>query len=251
MTARSAQELAQAYRAHQESDYHGSRLREHIQGIVLGGNDGIVTTFAVVAGTAGAALSPVIVIILGVANLIADGISMGAGVYLSLTAERDRVERTRREEAREIDDDPDIEREEVRRAFRAKGFEGELLERVVQTITADRARWVTVMLHEEHGLLESEDHHPLRSGITTFLSFVFFGAIPLLPYLFSVPAALQFPSALASTTFALIVLGVARSVLTKERLIRGPLEIVGVGLLCAAAAYGIGYLLRSFTGIAG
>lgn len=248
---RSKQDLQQAYRAHLESDYHGSKLREYIQAIVLGGNDGIVTTFAVVAGTAGARLSATVIIILGLANLLADGLSMGAGVFLSQRSERDRYARTRREEAREIEDDPEVEREEVREAFRHKGFTGEMLEHVVTVITEDKDRWVDVMLHEEHGLLPSDGGHPLLQGMMTFFSFIIFGGIPLLPYLFPVQDSWQFPAALASTTVALIVLGISRSAITQERLIKGPFEIVSVGLLCAAVAYGVGAMLRSVAGIAG
>ncbi|ALM09587.1 MAG TPA: hypothetical protein DEB30_04825 [Candidatus Peribacter riflensis] len=243
-------DLEQALAAHEEAGIHGSRLREYIQDIVLGGNDGIVTTFAVVAGTAGAHLASVVVVILGLANLLADGISMGAGVFLSLRSEHDRALRVRKEEAQEIEDDPEIEREEVRHAFRAKGFSGELLENVVATITADKERWVDVMLHEEHGITGSEQDRPVFKGLMTFCSFAFFGAIPLIPYLLPVPDALRFEAALASTTAALLLLGVTRSAVTRERIFRGPLEIVSVGLLCAAVAYGVGAVLRNFVGLA-
>ncbi|MFH0851534.1 MAG: VIT1/CCC1 transporter family protein [Candidatus Peregrinibacteria bacterium] len=243
-------DLQKAIAAHEEADVHGSRLREHIQGIVLGGNDGIVTTFAVVAGTVGAHLSSVVVIILGIANLLADGISMGAGVYLSLKSERDRYTRLRKEESQEIEDDPAIEREEVRRAFKAKGFSGELLENVVATITADKERWVDTMMHEEHGLVGSEHDRPFLKGLMTFCSFVVFGAIPLVPYVLLFPDTIRFEAALISTIAALLLLGVTRSITTRERIFRGPLEIVSVGLLCAAVAYGVGAALRGIFDIA-
>lgn len=238
-------DLERAFAAHQKADIHGTKLREYIQNIVLGGNDGIVTTFAVVAGTAGAHLSAAIVIILGVANLLADGISMGAGVYLSMKSERDTFVRLKKEELQEIEDNPEVEREEVRRAFRSKGFAGELLEHVVKVLTTDKNRWADAMMHEEHGLLEDTDGKPLLNALITFAAFVLFGSIPVLPYLFGVPEAWRFLSALIATTLALILLGIARSSLTQERLFRGTLEIVGVGMFCAAVAYGVGIFLRS------
>lgn len=241
--------LQRALRLHEEADIHGSKFREYIQDIVLGGNDGIVTTFAVVAGTAGAQLSSIVVIILGLANLLADGISMGAGVFLSLRSERDRTERIRKEEAQEIEDDPEIEREEVRRAFREKGFAGKLLEDVVATITSDKRRWVDVMMHEEHGVTGGENERPLLKGIMTFCSFVVFGGIPLLPYILPFSDTYRFESALLSTTAALILLGVTRSIVTRERMFKGPLEIVSIGLLCAAVSYAVGALLRQFVGV--
>lgn len=243
-------DLAKALAAHEEADIHGSRLREYIQDIVLGGNDGIVTTFAVVAGTAGARLSASVVIILGLANLLADGISMGAGVYLSLKSERDRYLRIRKEEAQEIDDDPVIEREEVRRAFAAKGFSGGLLEQVVATITENKERWVDVMLHEEHGLVGFDQDRPLLKGLMTFCSFALFGSVPLFSYLLPVPDSLRFTVAIVSTVAALLLLGMTRSIVTRERIFKGPLEIVGIGLLCAIVAYGVGAALRGAFGIA-
>jgi len=244
------QNLQQALAAHVEAEIHGSRLREYIQGIVLGGNDGIVTTFAVVAGTVGAHLSSVVVIILGLANLLADGISMGAGVYLSLKSERDRYMRLRKEETQEIEDDPEIEREEVRHAFRARGFAGDLLEQAVATITANKERWVDTMMQEEHGLVGSEHDRPFLKGLITFCSFVVFGSIPLIPYVLALPDSLRFGSALGSTVIALVLLGITRSIVTRERIFKGPLEIVGIGLLCAAVAYGVGAVLRGIVGIA-
>lgn len=250
MSAPDPENIQKALQAHAEADIHGSKFREYIQDIVLGGNDGIVTTFAVVAGTFGARLSSVVVIILGLANLFADGISMGAGVFLSLRSERDRTERIRKEEAQEIEDDPVIEREEVRSAFREKGFSGELLESVVATITADKKRWVEVMMHEEHGITGTGNERPFLKGLMTFFSFIVFGAIPLAPYLLPVPDTFRFEAALSATTAALLLLGITRSAVTRERTFKGPAEIVSVGLLCAAVAYGVGALLRGIVGVA-
>jgi VIT1/CCC1 family predicted Fe2+/Mn2+ transporter len=243
-------DLAVAFAAHQAADIHGSKLRTVIEYIVLGGNDGIVTTFAVVAGTAGAKLSTGVVIVLGLANLVADGISMGAGAYLSVKSERDRYERLRKEELEEIREDAEMEREEIRRAYAAKGMTGNALEEAVRAVTSDPERWVDAMLAEEHGIHRGELERPFGRGLITFLSFAFFGGIPLLPYLFRVPAAWRFPSALLSTFTALLLVGFTRSFVTSERWFKGPLEIVGVGMLCAGVAYGIGALLKGMVGVA-
>ena len=110
-------EFRQQVLEHMQGEQHGSRLGPFIQDVVYGGNDGIVTTFAVVAGTMGADLPRYIVIILGLANLLADGISMATGAYLSLKSERDQYERTRKEELEEIKKIPHIEQEEIRIAY--------------------------------------------------------------------------------------------------------------------------------------
>lgn len=231
-------------RRHQAEESHGHRLGPYIHDIVYGGNDGIVTTFAVVAGTVGADLPHSIIVILGMANLLADGLSMATGAYLSGKSEMDQYERVRKEELREIAQHPAMERAEVREAYAAKGFAGEDLDRVVAVLTTNEDVWADTMMVEEHGLTREAAGRPLMHGVMTFLSFAFFGAIPLLPYLFGIDPGRRFAIAIASTLAALFLLGLSRSIVTRERLLRGPVEIVTVGALGAVVAYGIGWLLR-------
>ena len=248
--AQSADSFTARYKAHRAEELHGHRLGNVIQDIVYGGNDGIVTTFAVVAGTMGAGLPRYIVIILGLANLLADGISMATGAYLSLRSERDQFKRIRREELEEIDDHPDLEREEIREFFAKKGFKGADLERVTEVITSDKTVWADTMMHAEHGLTPESTSQPMLHAFTTFLSFQLFGVIPLLPYLFSIPPDLRFTVAVISTAAALLLLGFTKSWVTKENLLRGPIEIVRVGAAGAFVAYGLGVLLKSTVGVA-
>lgn len=236
---------ASALERHRAEERHGHRLGAYIREIVYGGNDGIVTTFAVVAGTVGADLPHSIVIILGLANLLADGLSMATGAYLSEKSDQAQWRRIRAEEMREIAEIPDIERAEVREYFASLGFAGADLERAVQIVTADKERWVDVMMIAEHEHAGSEDSKPLLDGVMTFLSFVAFGSIPLLPYFLAVPDEDRFAVAIAGTAAALVLLGIARSYVTKEKLYRGPFEIVLVGALGALVAYGVGVFLKS------
>lgn len=149
---------------------------------VYGGIDGAVTTFAVVSGVVGAELSAGVILILGAANLLADGFSMAAANYLATKAEREDFEHLEAIENRHVEAFPDGEREEVRQIFRAKGLEGEELESVVELITADRARWIRTMLREEYGL-PSEVRSPCRAGLSTFSAFLACGLVPLLPFI--------------------------------------------------------------------
>lgn len=237
-------------RAHKKLELHGHRLGPFIQDIVYGGNDGIVTTFAVVAGTVGADLPRYVIIILGLANLLADGISMATGAYLSLKSERDQYRRLEREELNEIEDDPELERAEIREYFAEYGYAGAELDQVTTLITGNKKMWVDVMMHSEHGLTIDASSKPAMHGLMTFLSFQVFGFIPLIPYILSFSPDARFSIAIVSTFAALALLGLTRSVVTRERLFRGPLEIVSVGAAGAFVAYGIGVLLRGVVGVA-
>ncbi len=243
-------DLQKALVEHQKNDRHGTRLGSFIQDVVYGGNDGIVTTFAVVAGTVGADLPRYVIIILGMANLFADGSSMATGAYLSLRSEFDQYRRLRKEENKEIDEDPEIETEEVRQHFSKRGIEGEDLSELTRILTSNREVWIDTMMHTEHGMTEDSFSKPLLHGFMTFISFVIFGSLPLLPYIFNVDPANRFRIAIYSAFGALALLGLTRSIVTRERLIRGPLEIISVGAIGGIVAYGIGVLLKSIVGLA-
>lgn len=223
----------------------GGFIAEFIQDIVYGGNDGIVTTFAVVAGGTGANLPAGVIIIMGVANLIADGTSMATGAYLSIKSEMDQYVRLRKSEAADIENNPELERAVMRHHFEKKGFSGNELKHTVEVLTAKHSLWLDTIMLEEHGLTEDSASKPIQHGAMTFTSFVFFGTIPLLPYILGI-AGNQFITAIVSTGIALITLGLTRSVVTKERLIRGPIEVFLVGALGAIVAYTIGYFLKGF-----
>lgn len=229
--------------AHKENEAHGSNLGPYIHDIVYGANDGIVTTFAVVSGVVGADLASHIVIILGFANVFADALSMGLGNYLSLRSKEDQYKRLLKEEQHEIEEIPEMEKAEVREIYQKKGLKGDDLERVVNVITSDTNVWLSTMMQEEHGLTPEDFEKPMLHGLMTFLSFVFFGSIPIIPYLLPLQGY-QFIVTVISTACALLLVGFLRSYVTKERFFRGPLEIFSVGMVCAAVAFGVGVMLK-------
>ncbi len=239
-------ELKKAMAKHKASESHGSKLGPYIHDIVYGANDGIVTTFAIVSGVTGAQMAASIVVILGYANVLADGLSMGLGNYLSIRSKEDNYHRLYKEEELEIEQIPDIEREEIREIYAAKGFAGQELETVVKRITNDRKLWIETMMLEEHGLTKDENGSPIIHGLMTFLAFLVFGSIPIVPYMLPIPDERRFVMAIIATGIALLGVGLLRSWVTRERLIKGPLEILAVGAVCAAAAYGVGVFLRGF-----
>lgn len=233
---------AAAIRRRLESASGHSHLRDFVYGAV----DGAVTTFAIVAGVQGAGLSAGVVVVLGLANLLADGFSMGVSNYLGAQAERHELERVRRMEERHIDEVPEGEREEVRQIFAAKGFRGEDLERVVDVITADRGIWIETMLREEHGMTLHAPP-PWRAGLATFLAFVAVGSFPLLAYLAALvdPGAVTRPFLWSSlmTGVAFFGVGAAKARLVDHPPWRGGLETLAMGGTAAALAWGVGAAL--------
>jgi VIT1/CCC1 family predicted Fe2+/Mn2+ transporter len=231
-----------AIRERLQAGHRHSYLRD----LVYGAIDGAVTTLAVVSGVAGAQLSSSIVIVLGIANLIADGFSMAASNYLGTRAEEQLRERASRIEAREIERYPEGEREEIRQIVASKGFTGTDLERAVEIITSDRKRWIEVMLTEELGL-SLDGPSPLRAAGATLVAFVVVGSIPLLPFIvqFIAPEALEnsFRWCMLLTGAAFFGVGAAKSRFVEQRWYWAGLETLLVGGAAAALAYAIGILL--------
>lgn len=236
---------------HSESSIHGqsswiARFQDYIGEFVYGGIDGSVTTFAVVAGAAGAQLDSAVVIILGFANLIADGFAMSVGSYLSTKSEKQKYQKHKNTEYWEVDHMPEKEREEVREIYVAKGFEGELLEQVVDQITADKDRWVDVMMKEELEMAE-ETKSPLAMGAVTFVSFVILGFIPLIIYVIDYTVGTTADLFLYSAVMTFIIFGIigwAKSYVTNTSRIRGMMETLFLGGSAAVLAYIVGDVLE-------
>lgn len=248
----SREEYAAKHSAAQIADRLGEGPSSvYLKDFVYGAIDGAVTTFAVVAGVAGAGLSPGIIIILGFANLVADGFSMAVGNFLGTRSENQYRAQTRKREHDEIEKWPEGEREEVRQIYAGKGFEGELLEQVVEVITSDHERWVDTMIQEEHGM-SLHDHDATKAGLATFVAFSLVGLIPLIPYLINwvspglistaVNGSFWWSCALTGVAFFWVGALKGRFV-NQSRLVAGA-ETVGIGGVAAAMAYGIGVILK-------
>ncbi len=208
---------------------------------VYGGIDGAVTTFAIVAGVVGAALSSKVILILGLANLLADGFSMAASNYSGTKTEVDDIERLREIERRHIALAPEGEREEIRQILRAKGLEGDALEEAVHAITSNEETWIDTMLTEEYGLAPVV-RSPASSALATFSAFLICGAVPLIPFLFGPDGS--FTVSVVVTAVVFFVIGMAKSVWSLASWWRSGLEVLVIGMLAASMAYLVGYLLR-------
>jgi len=229
-----------------------SRLRDpghsYLRDVIYGAIDGIVTTFAVVAGAAGAGLEDRVVIILGVANLIADGFSMSVSNLLGSRAAEQQLERARAEERRQIEVFPEGEREEIRQIYAAKGLHGETLDVVVEALTGDRELWVRTMLTEELGF-PSAERSPIRAAAMTFIAFVAFGALPLIVFLIQsiagidIDAPFAWSAVLAAVAF--FAVGTLKSRFVDQRWWRAGAETLALGGFAAVLAYLVGVVLEN------
>lgn len=221
--------------------------KDYIAEFVYGGIDGAITTFAVVAGAEGASLGIQVVVILGLANLIADGFSMSVGNFFSTKADRDTFERHKQVEYWEIENLRDKEVQEIREIYAAKGFKGELLEQVVEVITANKDVWVDTMMKEELEMVKS-DKAPYKTAGMTFFSFLIVGSVPLLSYVFtgtgpSVQEDLFLYSCIL-TGVALAIVGSLKSIVTEKNILFGIFETLLLGGLAAFLAYFVGDVLE-------
>ena len=214
---------------------------------VLGAVDGAITTFAIVAGVVGAGLSAGIVVVLGVANLLADGLSMAASRYLGVQADLERRAVARNRELHPIAVVPEGEREEVRQILAAKGFEGDHLKETVSLITADDNRWVDFMLVEELGFAPDPDR-PLAAALATFGGFVGSGLLPIAPFILAevVDGGVPAPSAWSAglTAIAFLLVGAMKAHIVGLARARSAFRTLVVGGSAAALAFLVGFILR-------
>jgi VIT1/CCC1 family predicted Fe2+/Mn2+ transporter len=223
-------------------------MKWHFDDFIYGSIDGAVTTFAIVAGVVGASLSPGIILILGFANLFADGFSMAAANYQASKARNEFIEMKRKQEEWEIDNLEDQEKEEIREIYSKKGFKDELLKEVVRIITSRRKVWVDTMMKEELGLIEDEKN-PLDSSISTFVGFNLIGLIPLMPFIIFIamgidPNSDAFVYSIIFVMSAFFLVGIIKGKIVKKSKIKSGLFTLIIGGVAAMVAYLVGYGLN-------
>ncbi|PLS22502.1 VIT1/CCC1 transporter family protein [Neptunicoccus cionae] len=209
---------------------------------VYGAIDGAVTTFAIVAGVAGAGLSPFIIIALGVANVLADGFSMAAANYSGTKAEFDDMRRLRSIEESHISRFPEGELLEVREILEQKGLSGDVLDQAALQITSNRENWIALMMEGEYGL-SSIDPHPVKSAATTFIAFLLAGIVPLFPFILGLNNAFTISAVMTMLTF--LVIGALKSHWSLSPWWRSALETLLIGGAAAMIAYYVGTLFHA------
>jgi VIT1/CCC1 family predicted Fe2+/Mn2+ transporter len=226
-----------------------NKVHSYVGDAVLGAIDGCVTTFAVVSGVSGAHLPYGVALVLGLANLCADGVSMAVSNYHKARSDGERIAQARRSEERHIALVPDGEREEIRQIFAQKGFAGPLLEEIVAVITRDRQRWVDTMVTEELGL-PLDSPVPWKAALVTFMSFCLAGLIPLLPFLvpLPLPAPALFWGSAVATGVAFVLIGALKGRVLSRSMLTAGLETLLLGGGAAALAYLVGVWLQDLAG---
>ena len=229
--------------AMEQHENAGSYLGDFVYGAI----DGSVTTFAVVSGVAGAALSSNVVVILGLANLLGDGFSMAVGNYLSSKSNIEFIQKERKREEWEVDNYPDGEVLEIREIFRKKGFTGKDLDKAVKIITSNKKVWVDTMMADELKLSE-DSISPIKKGLVTFCAFILVGSIPLMPFFLALADSNLKPIAYTLSIFmtftAFFLIGSAKTYVTKKNWLKSGLETLIIGGVAAIIAYLVGFFLR-------
>jgi len=230
------------------AEQHGSANSQFIGNMVYGGLDGIITAFAVVSGVMGASLSSGVLLILGAANLLGDGFSMGVGAFLSMKSEREYYNQERQRESWEVEHFPESEKKELEVIYQKQGYPDADAKKLIEIKSKDKTRWVDAMMIEELGLIRDE-RKPVIAALITYGSFALFGFLPLLIYVIDLifktglPASTLFLISIILSGVALFGLGAAKFFMTHRSPLRSGLEMLIVGGMAAAVAYFIGVLL--------
>ncbi len=247
----SKQMLVRLHKDGEEKTLHGVVAGDVLRAVVYGANDGIVTTFAVVAGVAGAKLSADIVLILGIANMVADGLSMGLGDFLGSLSEEKFKQRQLQMEKHEYEQIPEIENQELVDMYRQKGYSEKDAKQLVAIHSKNPQHAVELGFQSELGETPEKKTKLWRTGLATFIAFIIAGSLPLAPYFVTtigvrIEPTQQFPISVFATATALFIIGSLRTKLTGGSWIKNGLEMLGVGSIAAVAAYIFGVLIERY-----
>jgi len=216
----------------------GANLRD----VMLGLNDGLVASFAVTSGVAGAfSNNPSVVIMAGLAEMLGGAVSMGLAAFISARSQIEFYQSEVDRERFEINRFPEHERDEIRGIYKQKGFSGPLLDQIVEHITSDPDRWTDVMMREELGFTEENFESPLKSSMVVGASYLIGATVPVAPYLFIAPATGIVLSAIV-TVLVLFAVGAAKTIITTRSWWRSGIESMLTGIAAGAVTYGAGRL---------
>lgn len=228
-----------------EEEWHTPKGRA-IREVVFGVNDGLITTLGFLAGVTSSIQDHKIILLAAMAEIVAGAISMASGAYISSKSQRDFFQHEIAREKREIDEDPEHEKHEIRQIYAERGFSEDEIAMLIRRITSDKDLWLRFMLKEELGLGQEAFENPLRIGLTMGFSFLAGSVIPLVPYLFTSGGTALFISTIASIVF-LFAAGAFRSRITKLNWVRSGFEMLIIGMSAALIGYLLGLVVSHLT----
>ncbi len=221
---------------------HETRANSILRPVVFGGNDGLVSNLALVMGVAGATAEPGIIVLAGVAGLLAGAFSMGVGEYISVQSQRELLEYQLAFQRRQLRETPEQERRILIDIYMERGFTEEEAAHFADRVFAEDEHATRLMIFEEVGLDARTIGSPMQAGVGSFLAFTLGAAIPLVPYL-AASGALAFYTSLFVSLGALFLLGIGISTFTHRSRVFSGLRQVMLGGVAAAVTYAVGTLI--------
>jgi len=222
------------------------RSGSFIRDIVFGANDGVVTAIGFVIGIAASIAQREVIVLAGLLEVIAGAVSMALGNYLAVKSQKEYYGQMERIEKWEMENKPDVEREEIREIFGDMGFGKAEVELITKKVTSDKSLWLDVMMREELGLTREESKNPIMSGIIIGFFFLLGGIPVIIPYIFITPITSALIASFLVGIIVLLGIALIRWFLNKGSLGRKIIETVVIGMIAALVGYVAGLVLKLF-----
>jgi vacuolar iron transporter family protein len=221
---------------------HETRANSVLRPIVFGANDGLVSNLALVMGVAGANPEPGIIVLAGIAGLLAGAFSMGVGEYISVQSQRELLDYQVAFQRKQLREAPEQERRILARIYTERGFSPEVADRFAAEVFNDDDHAVRLLIFEEVGLDARSIGSPFAAAGGSFVAFTIGAFIPLLPYLLAT-GSLAFSASLGVSLIALALLGIGIAALTRRPFLYGATRQVLLGGIAAATTFAVGHLI--------
>ncbi len=229
---------------------HHHHTEEHLESsdfltdVVIGMSDGLTVPFALAAGLTGAVSNSSIIVIAGIAEIVAGSIAMGLGGYLAGKTEKDHYNSELKREYDEVERIPEMEKKEVRDFFENLGLSEDIQVKATEEIAKDKKQWVDFMMKFELGLEKPDPRRATKSALNIGLSYAVGGIIPLSPYFFIADSKEALKFSVVATLICLFVFGYFKSKVTGVPVLSGALKVTMIGALAAAAAFSVALLFK-------
>lgn len=221
---------------------HETRANTILRPVVFGANDGLVSNLALVMGVAGASAEPGVIVLAGIAGLIAGAFSMGVGEYISVQSQRELLEFQLAFQRKQLAEAPEQEHAILVDSYVRRGFDEDEAIRFADAVMADPLHAASLLIFEEVGLDDRSIGSPLQAAVGSFFAFTLGAFVPLLPYLLTA-GAVAFAASLLASLAALALLGAGIAGLTRRPIWYGAARQVALGAVAAGVTYGVGTLL--------